>query len=180
TIYKSEPICLDISEKIGEQDKTSKIRKNDYLNYIFAYFFVEKIFKLREILKRKRSLIVETSHKSKITTFSTRLFSNLFFTPHYMNEETILTIFNDNLSQINLPTPNENRIIILHYCDDYTASEMEILFYRYMRYMFKNRKKYAKIIKEIKENPTNELTTDNEPFDHHSQKDLNDINYFDE
>ncbi|CAG8573812.1 4808_t:CDS:1, partial [Gigaspora rosea] len=67
----------------------------------------------------------------------------------------------------NLPTPNENHTIILHY-GDYSASEMEILFYhymRYMRYMLKNRKKHGKkykTIKEIKETPTKELTTDND------------------
>ncbi|CAG8847037.1 6317_t:CDS:1 [Gigaspora margarita] len=72
-----------------------------------------------------------------------------------------------------LPTPNENHIIILHYGDN-SASKMEILFHRYMLKNQKKHDKKYKTIKEIEESSTKELTTNNEPFDFHSQKDLND------
>ncbi|CAG8840545.1 5976_t:CDS:2, partial [Gigaspora margarita] len=59
---------------------------------------------------------------------------------------------------------------------NYSASQIEILFYRYMNCMLKNQNKHGKkykTIKEIEKSPT-KLTTDNEPFDNHLQKDRND------
>ncbi|CAG8485797.1 39165_t:CDS:2 [Gigaspora margarita] len=84
---------------------------------------------------------------------------------------TLFRSIDDYLSQSLLPTPNENHIIILHY---YSTSKLKILFNHHMlKNQKKNDKKY-KTIKEIEDSSTKELTTNNEQFDNHSQKVLND------
>ncbi|CAG8639514.1 41236_t:CDS:2 [Gigaspora margarita] len=181
-VYKSETICSDIGRIPTKEDSTTESRTLTE-NYI------------KKFLKQKRlneSLIIETSKNSQIKTFTTKLFSNLF-TPTYQRRNhtkikkaklnknpfdsyRISLLFycrsiNDNLSQSLLPTSNENHIMILHY-GDYSALEIEILFYCYM---LKDQKKHAKkykTIKEVEESSTKELTTNNELFDYHSQKDI--------
>ncbi|CAG8856948.1 36754_t:CDS:2, partial [Gigaspora margarita] len=55
---------------------------------------------------------------------------------------------------------------------DYSASKMEILFYRYILKSQKKHDKKYKIIKENEESSKKE-PTNNEPFDNHLQKGLN-------
>ncbi|CAG8654017.1 12051_t:CDS:1, partial [Gigaspora rosea] len=182
TVYKSETICSDIGRIPTKEDSTMESRT-------LSENYIKKFLKQK---KSNESLIIETSKNSQIKTFTTELFSNLF-TPIYqrrnytkikkvkLNKNSfdsyrISLLFycrpiNNNFSQSLLPTPNENHIMILHY-SDYSASEMEFLFYHYMLKDQKKHGKKYKTIKEIEESSTKELTTNNEPFDYHSQKDI--------
>ncbi|CAG8742991.1 19084_t:CDS:2 [Gigaspora margarita] len=143
----------------------------------------EDIFDLSTIIKTKLD-----SKSDQFNSISKRMIDNatlnkISFCSKYnqtydKNDKKTYTLFycrsNRTINDYQiLPTPNENHIIILHY-GDYSTSQMEILFYRYMNCMLKNRNKHGKkykTIKEIEESPT-KLT--NEPFDNHLQKDRND------
>ncbi|CAG8763327.1 27295_t:CDS:1, partial [Racocetra persica] len=110
TIYKSESICSDNSEKIEDRQFTndanyevSYLVYNTMKNIINSSertsFFIEKILKLRENLKY--SLIIETSYKSQISCSNYKLRNNkidqnIYSTLFYCRSNRMI---NDNFSQ---------------------------------------------------------------------------------
>ncbi|CAG8732179.1 17778_t:CDS:2, partial [Gigaspora rosea] len=151
----------------------NKVQGSPYKDILLPY----EILGLFYIHQRNVIIGDEIFRKKKMAISTNIINAKLNKNPKYNKIRnyriSLFRSINNNLSQSLLPTPNENHIIILHY-GDYSASKMEVLFYHHMlKNQKKNDKKY-KTIKEIEESSTKEPTTNNEPFNYHSQKNLDD------